>query len=141
MNECTSACPLAPAIAGALIGLAAGFVAGRLSKRGSGSAKQAKPARKPLPPPAPRTPAPEGSVEIYVGNLSYDMTEDDLRSRFGAYGAVHSVRIVTNRYNNRSKGFGFVVMPVRAEAEKAIAAINGVEVMGRAIRANEAKNP
>ena len=52
------------------------------------------------------------------------MTEDDVRKTFGEYGVVDSVRIVTNRFNNKSKGFGFVVMPNRPEAEKAIAALD-----------------
>ncbi|MBQ4199475.1 MAG: RNA-binding protein [Kiritimatiellae bacterium] len=79
-------------------------------------------------------------MELYVGNLSYDMTEDLLRKEFEAFGKVDSVRVVTNRYNNKSKGFAFVVMPNRDEAEKAIAGTNDKEVMGRAMRVNEAQN-
>ena len=90
--------------------------------------------RKPHPAPA------DGSVEIYVGNLSYDMTEDQLRKEFEAYGKVNSARIVTNRYNGKSKGFGFVQMPVREEAEKAVAALNDKEILGRKMTCNEAKN-
>ena len=87
-----------------------------------------------------RPPIPAGSVELYVGNLSYDMTEDQLRQTFEAFGKVDSVRLVTNRYNNKSKGFAFVVMPNRPEAEKAIAEMNDKEVMGRPMRVNEAQN-
>ena len=90
--------------------------------------------RKPHPAPA------DGSVEIYVGNLSYDMTEDQLRKEFEAFGTVNSVRLVMNRFNGKSKGFGFVQMPNRPEAEKACEALNDREVMGRKIKCNEAKN-
>lgn len=88
-----------------------------------------------------RHPAPaDGSVEIYVGNLSYDLTEDQLRKAFEEYGKVNSARIITNRYNNKSKGFGFVQMPVRAEAEAAVKALNDKDILGRKMKCNEAKN-
>ena len=95
-----------------------------------------KPFEKRKPHPAPA----DGSVEIYVGNLSYDMTEDQLRKEFEAYGKVGLVRLITNRFNGKSKGFGFVQMPNRAEAEKAVEALNDKDVMGRKIKCNEAKN-
>ena len=95
-----------------------------------------KPFEKRKPHPAPA----DGSVEIYVGNLSYDMTEDQLREAFAAYGTVNSARLITNRYNGKSKGFGFVQMPNRAEAEKAVAALNEKDIMGRKMKCNEAKN-
>ena len=95
-----------------------------------------KPFEKRKPHPAPA----DGSVEIYVGNLSYDMTEDQLRKEFEAYGKVGLARLITNRYNGKSKGFGFVQMPDRGEAEKAIAALNDKEIMGRKMKCNEAKN-
>ncbi|MBQ3289037.1 MAG: RNA-binding protein [Kiritimatiellae bacterium] len=95
-----------------------------------------KPFEKRKPHPAPA----DGSVEIYVGNLSYDMTEEQLRQAFAAYGAVGSVRLITNRYNGKSKGFGFVQMPNREEAEKAVAALNDKDFMGRRMKCNEAKN-
>jgi RNA recognition motif-containing protein len=79
-------------------------------------------------------------VEIYVGNLSYDLSEDQLKAMFAEYGEVASARIVTNRFNGKSKGFGFVVMPNRAEAEKAIEEYSEKEYMGRKMRVNEAKN-
>jgi len=90
--------------------------------------------RNPHPAPA------DGSIEIYVGNLSYDLTEDQLRKAFEAYGKVNSARIITNRYNNKSKGFGFVHMPNRAEADAAVAALNDKDLCGRKLKCNEAKN-
>ena len=95
-----------------------------------------KPFEKRKPHPAPA----DGSVEIYVGNLSYDMTEDQLRETFAAYGKVNSARLISNRFNGKSKGFGFVQMPHRAEAEKACEALNDSDVMGRKMKCNEAKN-
>lgn len=95
-----------------------------------------KPFEKRKPHPAPA----DGSVEIYVGNLSYDMTEDQLRKEFEAYGKVNSARLITNRMSGKSKGFGFVQMPDRAEAEKAVAALNDKDIMGRKMKCNEAKN-
>ena len=105
-------------------------------KAGQQKKGEEKPFEKRKPHPAPA----DGSVEIYVGNLSYDMTEDQLREAFAAYGKVNMARLVMNRYNGKSKGFGFVQMPVRAEAEAAIAALNDKDVMGRKIKCNEAKN-
>ena len=90
--------------------------------------------RKPHPAPA------DGSIEIYVGNLSYDMTEEQLRKEFEAYGTVNSARLIINKFNGKSKGFGFVHMPSREEAEKACAALNDKEVLGRRMKCNEAKN-
>ena len=88
-----------------------------------------------------RHPAPaDGSIEIYVGNLSYDLTEDQLRKESEAYGTVNSARIITNRYNNKSKGFGFVQMPNRPEAEAAVKALNDKDILGRKLKCNEAKN-
>ena len=86
-------------------------------------------------------PAPaDGSIEIYVGNLSYDLTEDQLRKEFEAYGKVNSARIITNRYNGKSKGFGFVHMPNRAEVDAALKALSDKEILGRKLKCNEAKN-
>ena len=95
-----------------------------------------KPFEKRKPHPAPA----DGSVEIYVGNLSYDMTEEQLSKEFAAFGKVNSARLITNRVNGKSKGFGFVQMPDRAEAEKAIAALNDKDILGRKMKCNEAKN-
>ncbi len=82
----------------------------------------------------------DGSIEIYVGNLSYDLTEDQLRKEFEAFGKVNSARIITNRYNNKSKGFGFVHMPNRAEVDAAISALNDKDLLGRKIKCNVARN-
>ncbi len=79
-------------------------------------------------------------VELYVGNLSYDMTEAQMRKEFEKFGTVKSARIITHRFNHRSKGFGFIEMPIRSEAEAAIKATNGHDFLGRKLRVNEAKN-
>ena len=78
-------------------------------------------------------------MNIYVGNLSYGMSEDELRDAFGAFGEVSSVKILMDRETGRSRGFGFVEMPNQSEAEKAIAQLNGKDVGGRALRINEAR--
>ena len=85
-------------------------------------------------------PPADGSIEIYVGNLSYDLTEDRLRSEFEAFGKVNSARIITNRYNGKSKGFGFVHMPNEKEVDAAIAALNDKDILGRKLKCNVAKN-
>jgi cold-inducible RNA-binding protein len=76
---------------------------------------------------------------IFVGNLSFGATEDAVRSMFEAYGAVDRVNVVTDRETGRARGFGFVEMSVDAEAERAIAALNGKELDGRALNINEAR--
>ncbi len=78
-------------------------------------------------------------MNIYVGNLSYGMSEDELREAFGAFGEVSSVKILMDRESGRSRGFGFVEMPNANEAESAIAQLNGKDVGGRALRINEAR--
>ena len=78
-------------------------------------------------------------VEIYVGNLSYDMNDAQLRREFERFGVVKSARVITNRSNNKSKGYGFVEMPHRKEALIAIKALDNSEVMARRIRVNEAR--
>jgi len=78
------------------------------------------------------------STRIYVGNLSYHTTENDLASLFEQVGQVESVNIITDRDTGRSKGFGFVEMGPD-DAEKAIAQFNGVEVDGRSLTVNEAR--
>ena len=109
-------------------------------KDGKKQQKQKKGEEKPLEKRKPHPAPADGSVEIYVGNLSYDMTEDQLREAFAAYGKVNSARLITNRFNGKSKGFGFVQMPDRAEADKAIAALNEKDIMGRKMKCNVAKN-
>jgi RNA recognition motif-containing protein len=78
-------------------------------------------------------------MNIYVGNLSFEVTDDDLRQQFSAYGEVESASVVKDRFSGESRGFGFVEMPARKDAEAAIAALNGTDVKGRSITVNEAK--
>jgi len=76
---------------------------------------------------------------IFVGNLSFGATEQDLRSLFEAYGAVERVNLVTDRDSGQPRGFAFVEMTNDAEAEKAIAGLSGTDLGGRAINVNEAR--
>lgn len=78
-------------------------------------------------------------MDIYVGNLAYKTTDDDLRSLFAQYGEVTSARVVTDRATGRSKGFGFVEMPEQQAAQAAIDAINGNDFQGRPLRVNESQ--
>jgi cold-inducible RNA-binding protein len=78
-------------------------------------------------------------MNIYVGNLSYDISEEDLRNSFEDHGAVDSAKIIMDRETGRSKGFGFVEMPDETEAKAAIQELNGAMVSGRPLRVNEAK--
>jgi RNA recognition motif-containing protein len=78
-------------------------------------------------------------MNIYVGNLSYGMSEDELREAFSAYGDVTSVKILSDRETGRSRGFGFVEMPNQSEGEAAVAQLNGKELGGRTLRVNEAR--
>jgi RNA recognition motif-containing protein len=78
-------------------------------------------------------------MNIYVGNISWDSTEEELKSAFEAHGAVSSVKIITDKFTGRSRGFGFVEMPEKAEAEAAISTLNGKDLKGRKIVVNEAR--
>jgi RNA recognition motif-containing protein len=78
-------------------------------------------------------------MDIYVGNLAYATTDDGLKAAFAAYGEVTSARVVTDRMTGRSKGFGFVEMPNREQAQAAIDALNGHELDGRTVRVNESQ--
>lgn len=78
-------------------------------------------------------------MRIYVGNLSYNVTEDELRQEFASFGAVESVTILIDRLTGRPKGFGFVEMASKAEADAAIAALNGKVLKERALTVNEAR--
>ena len=78
-------------------------------------------------------------MNIYVGNLSYEATEKDLQETFEAFGQVASTRIIMDRYSGKSKGFGFVEMPARAEAEEAISILNGKELKGRTLTVGQAR--
>jgi len=112
------------------VALAAGacifsFALGRYSKGSKASKKVKKTGR---------------CVEIYVGNLSYNVKEGDLSKTFKKYGAVQNVRIITNLQNGKSKGFGFVEMPNRAEAQRAIEDLDDKDIKGRKLVVNEAKS-
>jgi RNA recognition motif-containing protein len=78
-------------------------------------------------------------MNIYVGNLSRETTEDDLRKAFEDFGQVESINIIKDRFTGESRGFGFVEMPSRAEAQSAIDGMNGKDLMGRAVNVNEAR--
>ncbi|ROR32367.1 RNA recognition motif domain-containing protein [Inmirania thermothiophila] len=78
-------------------------------------------------------------MKLYVGNLPYSTTEDQLRETFNAYGEVESVSLITDRYTGESKGFGFVEMPNNAEADQAIKALNETSYQGRTIKVNQAR--
>ena len=78
-------------------------------------------------------------MNIYVGNLSNQTTEDDLRQAFEAFGQVESVNIIKDRFSGESRGFGFVEIPSKQEAQKAIEEMNGKDLMGRAVNVNEAR--
>jgi cold-inducible RNA-binding protein len=81
----------------------------------------------------------EKEVNIYIGNLSHEANEDSLREAFEAFGQVESVNIIKDRFSGESRGFGFVEMPSKQEAEKAIEEMNGKDLMGRAVNVNEAR--
>ena len=78
-------------------------------------------------------------MNIYIGNLSYEVTEEDLQQAFEAFGQVESVNIIKDKFTGRSKGFGFVEMPDKANAQSAINELNGKELKGRTLNVNEAR--
>ncbi len=78
-------------------------------------------------------------MNIYVGNLDYKVTEEDLNDLFSEFGEVESARIITDKYNGRSKGFGFVIMEDNTEAKSAIDGLNGKSVNDRELTVNEAR--
>jgi RNA recognition motif-containing protein len=78
-------------------------------------------------------------MNIYVGNLAYSVTEDDLRQAFESFGQVTSINIIKDKFSGQSKGFGFVEMPSADEARSAISDLNGKEFKGRALSVNEAR--
>ncbi|MDP2689337.1 MAG: RNA-binding protein [Deltaproteobacteria bacterium] len=80
-------------------------------------------------------------MKLYAGNLSYDVTEEDLRAAFEAFGRVESVSIIKDKYSGESKGFGFVEMSKSEEARTAIDGLNGKEFKGRTLNVNEARPP
>jgi RNA recognition motif-containing protein len=78
-------------------------------------------------------------MKLFIGSISYDVTEGDLRQAFEAFGKVTSTSFVKDQESDRSKGFGFVEMPGKAEAQSAIAGLNGQAFKGRTITVNEAR--
>jgi RNA recognition motif-containing protein len=78
-------------------------------------------------------------MNIYVGNLAREVTEDDLRKTFEKFGQVASASIIKDKYSGESRGFGFVEMPTRAEAVAAISGLNGEELNGQTLSVNEAR--
>ena len=79
------------------------------------------------------------SMNIYVGNLSFDTAEQELRELFESYGAVTSARIISDQFTGRSRGFGFIEMATREEGLKAIEGLDSKDVGGRTLKVNEAK--
>jgi RNA recognition motif-containing protein len=78
-------------------------------------------------------------MNIYVGNLLFDVTEDELKELFTPFGQVTEVRLIMDKFSGKSKGFGFVEMPSKDEAQKAIDGLNGKDLKGRAMTVNEAR--
>lgn len=78
-------------------------------------------------------------MNIYVGNLAYGVTQDELHEAFSAYGQVESVNLITDKFTGDSKGFGFVEMPSNAEADAAIKALNETPLKGHSMKVNQAK--
>lgn len=78
-------------------------------------------------------------MNLYVGNLNYNTSEEDLQNEFAEFGEVQSAKIITDRFTGRSRGFGFVEMASDDAGRKAMEELNGKEVMGRALIVNEAR--
>ena len=116
----------------ALAGLIIGYIAGQQSSKPK-SAKKKKRTNRP--------PRPSGDgVELYVGNLSYDIDDDRLTKEFASFGKVLSARVIKNKYNDRSRGYGFVEMADDRGADKAIDATHGKDIMGRKLVVNVARS-
>jgi len=78
-------------------------------------------------------------MKLFIGNLSYEVTEEDLKTLLEPFGTVESVSVLKDRETGRSKGFGFAEMPSQSEAQAAISGLNGKEIKGRALTVNEAR--
>ena len=78
-------------------------------------------------------------MNIYVGNLSHDATEEDVRHAFEAFGEVSTINLIKDKFSGESRGFGFVEIPTKSEADAAMTALNGQELKGRAVNVNEAR--
>jgi len=77
--------------------------------------------------------------KLYVGGLPFSVTDDQLKTLFESHGTVESAKVITDKFTDQSRGFGFVEMSTQQEAEKAIQALNGTEIEGRSIKVNESK--
>ena len=78
-------------------------------------------------------------MNIYVGNLAHEVTDEDLRAAFEAFGEVSSAKVITDNFTRASRGFGFVEMPNNSEADAAVKALNGEDLKGRALKISEAR--
>jgi RNA recognition motif-containing protein len=78
-------------------------------------------------------------MDIYIGNLSYSVTEDDLKAMFGEFGEVSNATLIADRYTGKSKGFGFIAMPTQSQAEEAIKSLDGKALRGRNVKVNQAR--
>ena len=78
-------------------------------------------------------------MNIYVGNLSYEVTEEDLKNAFEGFGKVDTIKVIKDKETGRAKGFGFVEMPDKSEAQAAIEGLNGKDLKGRSLNVNEAR--
>lgn len=78
-------------------------------------------------------------MKIYIGNMPYSITSEELEALFGAHGRVQDAQVITDRETGRSKGFGFIDMPDNSEADEAIKALNGTQLSGRQITVNQAR--
>ncbi len=78
-------------------------------------------------------------MNLYVGNLSHEVTEEDLQKAFEAFGQVTSAKIITDKFSGQSRGFGFVEMPAKAEAQSAIDGLNGKDLKGQSLNVGEAR--
>jgi RNA recognition motif-containing protein len=78
-------------------------------------------------------------MNIYVGNLAREVSDEDLRRAFEAYGQVESANVIKDKFSGESRGFGFVEMPAKAEAQSAIEGLNGSDLKGRNLNVNEAR--
>ena len=115
--------------------------AAKSAPRRSAPAKRSAPPKSSAPKPgSAQKPQQSNKVGIYAGNLSPEATEDDLRRAFEPFGEVASVNVVMDKFTKKSKGFGFVEMPVKEEAANAIEALNGHEMAGRKLSVNVAKS-
>ncbi len=119
-----------------------GFLVGRFAPRKSGTKSGSRPARSQPQQRAsqPQSESQVASAELYVGNLSYETTEADLREMFGKAGKVASIRLIENKFNGKSKGYAFLEMANKAFALEAMKQLNGKEFKGRKIVVSQAKS-